>query len=50
MDRGISESQADQERAMAHAAREQARSLEKPISAEQTRLDYRRRRLKETLE
>jgi RND family efflux transporter MFP subunit len=41
-DKGISESQVDQLRAAARAAREQAGSLAKQIAAEQTRLGYAR--------
>lgn len=39
-DKGISESEVDQQRAAARAAREQANSLEKQIAAERTRMGY----------
>jgi RND family efflux transporter MFP subunit len=41
-DKGISESQVDEQRAAARAAQEQARSLKKQIAAERTRLGYAR--------
>ena len=41
-DKGISESQVDEQRAAARTAQEQARSLEKQIAAERTRLGYAR--------
>jgi RND family efflux transporter MFP subunit len=41
-EKSISESQVDEQRAAARAAREQVRSLEKQIAAEQTRLGYAR--------
>jgi len=41
-DKGISESQVDEQRAAARAAQEQARSLEKQIAAEHTHMGYAR--------